>query len=298
MGTPRRALGGFAGLLVRGTSTCLAVARCGSSEDPNDLVGRPAVTRVGSARRSALTLAILLAAAGAHAALVPCRQPADTAQVNDALDRIRRSVDPCGESPQVLAVIERLEHCARARYEICTDGLTSRNLLEPHDADEPGTIIWNPQLRSELERGCDGDPARPVVRDPVASLLHEMVHAVDDCEGRDANAHELEAVRIENIYRRAAGLCQRTTYGDIPLATAMVKRCFPGHCECGSAAPASAGRQTPPTTARQQAAGPPATGEASAGLAGDGLIGPGSPGDARHLWHFVPRITQSPSLQR
>ena len=31
-------------------------------------------------------------------------------------------------------------------------------------------------------------------------------------------------------------------------------------------------------------------------LAGDGLIGPRSPGDARHLWHFVPRITQPPSL--
>jgi len=251
-----------------------------------------------SAGRGTFALAMLLAAAGAHAALVPCRQPADTAQVSDALDRIRRSVDPCGESRQVLAVIERLEHCARARYEICTDGLTSRNLLEPHDADEPGTIIWNPQLRSELERGCDGDPARPVVRDPVASLLHEMVHAVDDCEGGDPSAHELEAVRIENIYRRAAGLCQRTTYGETPLAPEMVKLCAPGRCECGSAAPASARQQTPPATASQQAAGPSATGEASAGLAGDGLIGSGSPGDARHLWHFVPRITQSPSLQR
>jgi hypothetical protein len=251
---------------------------------------------VGSARRGTLALAVLLAAAGARAALVPCRQPADTAQVSDALDRIRRSVDPCGESPQVLAVIERLERCAGARYEICTDGLTSRNLLEPHDGDQPGTIIWNPQLRSELERGCDGDPARPVARDPVASLLHEMVHAVDDCEGRDASARELEAVRIENIYRRAAGLCQRTTYGDTPLATEMVKLCSPGYCACGSASPASAPQQTPP--AHQQAAGPAATGEASASLAGDGLIGPGSPGDGRHLWHFVPRITQSPSLQR
>jgi hypothetical protein len=78
----------------------------------------------------------------------------------------------------------------------------------------------------------------------------------------------------------------------------MVKLCSPGHCECGSAAQASATRQKPPATAQQRAAGPSATGETSAGLAGDGLIGPGSPGDARHLWHFVPRITQSPLLQR
>jgi hypothetical protein len=253
---------------------------------------------VGSARRGTVALAILLAAAGAHARLVPCREPADTAQVSAALDRIRRSIDPCGESAQVLAVVEKLEHCPAARYEICTDGLTSRNLLEPHDADEPGTIIWNPRLRSELERGCDGDPARPVVRDPVASLLHEMVHAVDDCEGREASARELEAVRIENIYRRAAGLCQRTTYGDTPLAAGMVTLCSPGHCACAPALPASVRQQMPPPTTHQHVAGPPATGEACARLAGDGLIGPGSPGDARHLWHFVPRITQSPLLQR
>src|SRR5262249_37307660 len=97
-----------------------------------------------------------------------------------------------------------------------------------------GTIIWNPELRSELERGCDGDPARPVVRDPVASLLHEMVHAVDDCEGRDASAHELEAVRIENIYRRAAGLCQRAAYGETPLPAEVVKSCSPAHSPAGS----------------------------------------------------------------
>ena len=240
--------------------------------------GAPAVTTGGgSARRGAFAVAILLAAAGAQAALVPCRQPADTGKVADALDRLRHSVDPCGESPQVLAVIERLEHCASARYEICTDGITRRNLLEPHDADEPGTIIWNPTLRSELERGCDGDPARPVARDPVASLLHEMVHAADDCEGRDANANELDAVRIENIYRRAAGLCQRTAYGDTPLAAETVKLCSPGHCECSSAAGASAGQPMPPATTQRQ--GPAATGETPADLAGDG---PRAHGDPRH----------------
>ena len=64
-----------------------------------------------------------------------------------------------------------------------------------------------------------------VTRDPTASLLHEIVHAVHDCEGLDPGAHELDAVRIENIYRRAAGLCQRTGYGDVPLPAAMVRVC-------------------------------------------------------------------------
>src|SRR6516162_1711387 len=276
---------------------CARRPGCCSSKgpDPNASVSRPD-SRCQRRRRAAF----LLGAGGAlHAALT--RRVAELAAAASAKPitaEKRRPTTWAMTKATLTAVIERLEHCARARYEICTDGITRRNLLEPHDADEPGTIIWNPTLRSELERGCDGDPARPVVRDPVAALLHEMVHAVDDCEGRDASAHELEAVRIENIYRRAAGLCQRTTYGDTPLATEVVKRCSPGHCECGPAAPASASQQTPPATAHQQVAGPPATGEASSGLAGDGLIGPESLGHVRHLWHFVPRITQSPLLQR
>jgi hypothetical protein len=92
----------------------------------------------GPPSRRAVTIAVLLAAAGAHARLVPCRQPADARQVADAFDRIRHSIDPWGESPQVFAMVDRLERCTRARYEICTDGTAARNLLEPHAEDDIG----------------------------------------------------------------------------------------------------------------------------------------------------------------
>jgi len=224
-------------------------------------------------RRAAIAVAALvvapLMAGGAHARLVPCRQGADAGQVADALDRIRRSVDPCGESAQVLAVVDRLERCAAGRYEICTDDTASRNLLEPHGEDEPGTIIWNPDLRSELERGCDGDPARPVMRDPVASLLHELVHAVDDCEGRDPGTRELEAVRVENIYRRAAGLCQRSAYGEDALAAETVRRCGPERCDCSIPSAPQMAR----TVGDRRAIRSTPPGEIPSALAGDGLVG-------------------------
>jgi hypothetical protein len=45
-----------------------------------------------------------------------------------------------------------------------------------------------------------------MLRDPTASLVHELAHAAQDCSGLNPGEHELEAVRIENIYRRASGL--------------------------------------------------------------------------------------------
>jgi len=71
-----------------------------------------------------------------------------------------------------------------------------------------------------------------VLRDPAASLLHELAHAADDCRGLNPGEHELEAVRVENVYRRAAGLCQRAGYGDDALPRAFVKECSPAHCSC------------------------------------------------------------------
>src|SRR5262245_37954090 len=171
-----------------------------------------------------LTIAILLVGGTANARPVQCEHPADTRQIAAALDAIRRSVDPCGESGQIADVVERFERCA-IRYDVCIDRTASRNLLQLHGPEQTGTIIWNPELRSELERGCDGDASRAVMRDPVASLLHELVHAVDDCEGRDAASRELEAVRLENVYRRAAGLCQRTAYGDRQLKPGPFSAC-------------------------------------------------------------------------
>jgi hypothetical protein len=204
--------------------------------------------RTGSSRRRATALVrvaavgvMLLAPVAAHSRLVPCRRTVDARRIATALGRIQGSVDPCGESAQLLAVLDRLERCATADYEICTSPDAGRNLFErpnPPHSEEPRTITWNPELRSGLERGCDGDPGRPVRRDPTASLLHEIVHAAHDCEGLNPGAYEFEAVRIENIYRRAAGLCQRSRYGDDPLPLDMLKSCNHGRCAC--AVPAAA----------------------------------------------------------
>jgi hypothetical protein len=196
---------------------------------------------------------VLLLAPGAPAKLVPCRSGQD-GRIADALNRIRDGVDPCGESPEVTRMLDEFQHCARARYQICIDVTASRNLFDRAGKDGIGTITWNPELRSELEDGCGGDPAKRVMRDPVASLLHELVHAAHDCAGLDPREYELEAVRVENIYRRAAGLCLRTGYGDDRLAAEPMKGCTPGPCEC-SAAPVSASNAMPrPAIVRRQAA--------------------------------------------
>jgi hypothetical protein len=164
--------------------------------------------------RSLVLALVLLVPAAVHARLVPCHSGADARRIAEALRQIQRSVDPCGESAEVAALLKRLERCAG--YEICTSATADRNLFERR------TITWNPDLRSEIEPPCDGAETA-VRRDPIASLLHELVHAVHACEGLRPGEHELEAVRIENIYRRAAGLRQRTRYGDAPLPPMMVR---------------------------------------------------------------------------
>jgi hypothetical protein len=135
-------------------------------------------------------------------------------------------------------VLTAFEHCSMTSYQICTSDTIDRNVFDrpigTHGEVLPRTITWNPALRSELELGCDGIPGKPVLRDPTASLLHEIVHAVQDCEGLNPGEHELEAVRIENIYRRAAGLCQRSSYGDDPLPAQTVRVCSAGDCPCSA----------------------------------------------------------------
>ncbi len=183
-----------------------------------------------------LCFGVVIGATGAQSQLVPCTRASDARRIATALADLESGVDPCGESAQVIEVLQKLKSCAKTTYEICTSLQIRRNVFDrpsgKHGEVLPRTITWNPDLRSELERGCDGDPATPVLRDPTASLLHELVHAADDCQGINPGEHEIEAVRIENIYRRAAGLCQRTTYGDDPLPSQLVKECMPGHCPC------------------------------------------------------------------
>jgi hypothetical protein len=163
---------------------------------------------------------------------------ASDSQVAAALAAIERSADPCGETRAAREIVQQFRRCAVRGLRICADRGSERNFIERASVDErgtPTTITWNPALRSQLEWGCDGDPHKAVRRDPTASLLHELVHAVQDCAGLDPADHEFEAVQIENIYRRANRLCQRTRYGNEQLPAEMRVSCEPTDCRCSSA---------------------------------------------------------------
>jgi hypothetical protein len=189
-----------------------------------------------------IALAVLLGVAAARAEIIVC--PAAAGQIDEALADIRRSVDPCSESAQLIELLEKVARCSTATYHLCVSTAARRNELD-RPIGLPRSITWNPQLRSEIERGCNGDPNKAVLRDPTASLLHELAHAAQDCAGLNPGEHELEAVRIENIYRRAAGLCQRGRYGDVPLPPEMTRECRPGDCRCSSGAPSPRQGETP-----------------------------------------------------
>ena len=163
-----------------------------------------------------------------------CNQPFNHAEVVAALADIEASIDPCGESHEISSLLTAFRACAESGYTVCIDRQAERNSTDaaPAENGRHVYITWNPDLRTELEPGCHSDPARIVRRDPTASLLHEVAHIVQDCAGLDPNAHEFEAVRIENIYRRSRNLCQRTVYGSHPLPRSMLVDCEPGRCLC------------------------------------------------------------------
>src|SRR5262245_19353560 len=260
-------------------AACPGDGACGTTLDRDVLVSparlrsgpRSPVIRLARASRG-LTIAIRLLGRSAHAAPIRCEPASGARQIASALETIRRSIDPCGESAQLVDVVERFERCAM-RYEICVDGTASRNLMQAHGAQQTGTIIWNPELRSELEAGCDGDASRAVMRDPVASLVHELMHAVDDCEGRAAASREDEAVRLENVYRRAAGLCQRTAYGDLQLERGPFSTCG------RDATPVTSARREPDE--RHEAPRPAADGQAAAPALSQGETGLDPAGHSR-----------------
>lgn len=184
-----------------------------------------------------IIIVAVVATFAASSAAATCEDATTARDPNEALAQIERSIDPCGESAELRDVVREFRRCAPRGYRICLSLDSKRNLTDPGSeaAGLPTTITWNPELRTELERGCGGSAQRPVLRDPIASLLHEVVHAVQDCHGLDPVEHELEAVRIENIYRRARGLCQRTRYGEERLPTRMLVACDPADCRCRAA---------------------------------------------------------------
>lgn len=192
--------------------------------------------RSGLAQQRLLLLGVFLTvlpiSASAH--LVTCAADGDS--IATALARLRQSVDPCGESAEILAVLDKVESCSANFYNVCTDTTVPRNVFDRPlsylGRAAPRAITWNPALRTEVELACNGRTNEPLLRDPTASLLHELVHAAQDCDGLNPGEHELEAVRIENIYRRAVGLCQRAGYGDARLPPSMVVSCPMRPCSC------------------------------------------------------------------
>jgi len=165
-----------------------------------------------------------------------CGTGPDLELVSAAFEQMQQSIDPCGDSGEIRSLLAAFQRCAKSTYRICTDPTASRNYFDrpsgPRDTAITRAITWNPALRTDLEAQCDDDPSLPVRRDPIASLLHELVHAVQDCDGLNPGEHELEAVRIENIYRRSTGLCQRGGYGEARLPPEAVKTCGAHSCPC------------------------------------------------------------------
>ena len=191
--------------------------------------------RLAAAGTWSFVAVAFLAVCCARTALAESCDPGEARpQVDAALARIERSVDPCGGSESLRRVLTAYRRCASTGYRICLDPRSERNFIEraAEGTGGPTTITWNPGLRTELEQGCGGERSRPVLRDPVASLLHEIVHVVQDCQGLEPSDHELEAVEIENIYRRARGMCQRTRYGERLLPPSMTVLCAPDGCRC------------------------------------------------------------------
>jgi len=221
-------------------------------------------------------LALAAVAPAARGELVPCGS-ADVPAVAGAIARIEASRDPCGRSPEIAAILDTVRRCP-TRYRICAATGLSRNELDlPIDEDGrplPRTISWNPTLRTVLE-----PTSAAVPRDPTASLLHELAHAADDCRGLDPGEREMEAVSIENVYRRAAGLPQRMAYGDTPLPQPLVMECAPGRCPCSAPVHAAPGAGIRARTSDSDRA------------AGDAVL-------VAPYRQSVPRFTHSPSLHR
>ena len=198
------------------------------------LLGNRPITALG------LILFALPQSSAIHARTMPCNS-VDQTTITAAISFIEQSLDPCGDTEEVLQLLDKVRH-SPAIYRICTDPQADRNSFDrapDQDGNLSRTITWNPKLHNELELGCDGDPHKPVLRDPGASLLHELAHAAQDADGLDPGEHEMDAVRIENIYRRAAGMCQRAHYGSDPLPPRMIRVCDPGSCGCTSPGTAS-----------------------------------------------------------
>lgn len=160
-------------------------------------------------------------------------------QVNACLQIITETdVDPA-------EVLRQLRNSPRTTTIHETDAnINSTDYTNSNDANSPAaggtgngsdtSIDWNPTNRTNEENGAGGQPATP--RDPCASLMHELRHALDGANGtRDPRIeppppapdgikhNEIEACREENLYRKKhPPLPQRRQYGGRDLPSSVI----------------------------------------------------------------------------
>ncbi len=148
--------------------------------------------------------------------VLPPDDPSEAAcfsqDVNDALAAIRKT-DPVFDEMITFLQASGVRHTIKQ-----TDGITTSDGF--HDGHQE--IQYNPRLNKKFSDG--------VCVDPIAALLHELYHALQNQTGdlekireiktADTNyirLSEINAVNAENMYRRLHGLCPRVSYGGIPL---------------------------------------------------------------------------------
>ena len=116
--------------------------------------------------------------------------------------------------PELGAMIDALESSTIRHTIKQTRGITTS---EGDDDDHHQDVFYNPRLNKQF-------PGDGVCVDPIAALLHELYHAFENQNGtlqanrEDTSVNgikksELNAVNVENLYRRLHGLCPRTQYG-------------------------------------------------------------------------------------
>jgi len=178
-------------------------------------------------RSRLLPLLFLALAVPASATVVVEGSDAFKAKVKACLDHIRSDG---AEAKKILEDLEKSDRETKIQAGNKSNSTTSASDEDGKSKDAGGTgkgtnstVTWDPEYKDKY---ADGTP-----RDPCASLLHELRHALDGVTGtRDPRPdpgskipmNEVKACTEENRYRKDRGLPQRTQYGDKKLpASAM-----------------------------------------------------------------------------
>ncbi len=197
--------------------------------------------------------------------------------LQDCLAKIRttgQTVTPVGD---VISGLEGSQNDNNVTITFSNQNL-GENAVSDNKGDESNgkgtgsTVTWNPHDKSPIP----GDPG--VNLDPCATLLHELTHSWDNATGKlnrgeygnsKIQTCEVIATTVENDFRAANGLPQRTKYGDDPLPNNQSGATGASGAGGGGGGPS---RITPPGT------GNTGTGNTGGGTTGGGNTGGGTTG--------------------